>query len=181
MLEFETVLSKGRNIRLHPTGFIQVDIQDGPFEIWGWNHKLSNDMIGMPPVIAFSATLEVLVERGAMIHSTPTVVGAQNGYYKKVTLHENAAVMGESGFDITSNWIDETHTITRVGGKFTFPQGQPRRIFGYTHKDGILAIRKSPDEFVSTHMLIATSVNQIDLSRFQISPKRLWECLEEVF
>jgi len=181
MLEFETVLSKGRNIRVHPTGYIQVDIVDGPFEVWVWHNSFSNDLVSIPPVVAFSSTLNFLVERGGVIWSTPTVVGEPNGYYKRITLNEHATSMGESGFGIKSNWFDERHTVTKFDGKFTFPVGQPRRIFGYTSDHSILVVRKEAQEFVSTHMLMAESINEIDLSRFQVSPKQLWDLLEQVF
>lgn len=181
MLEFETVLAKGRNIRLHPTGYIQVDLVDGPFEVWGWHSSFSNDLVSIPPVVAFTSRLDFLVERGSVIQSTPTVVSEPNGYYKRITLHENAASMGEGGFGIKSNWFDEHHTITKFGGKFTFPEGQTRRIFGYTSDHGILVVRKETREFVDTHMLMAESITEIDLSRFQVSPERLWGLLEQVF
>lgn len=181
MLEFETVLNKGRNIRLHPTGYIQVDLIDGPFEVWAWHSSFSNDLVSIPPVVSFSSMLDFLVERGRVIRSEPQVVPNTNGFYKPIILDKDVAAFGDSRYDIKLTWFDEAHNIDKFGGKFTIPANQACRLFGYLSDHSILVVRKNPDGFVGTRMLAATSVDNIDLSRFQVSPKRLWELLEQVF
>lgn len=186
-MEFEDVLSVGRNIRVHPNGFIQIDMPgDHRLHVW-CPSRISGYKASPHPIHNHSFSVASKVLYGRMVNHIVVDILPPGDVMDPLYTYTAYVSCKTSNEDTRLEQVDHNPVALRFK-RYEYVAGQEYYMAAELYHlsepdpDTITLIRKVFTRDVPCRVLIPQGVEPMNsFTRYAVDPGHLWDVVAEVF